>query len=161
MGRYQCNDFESVSGYFEAQAMKHLNHTTPHTHFDDNGWQVLVQSGLFELAVPQNYGGAGKSWGDVLSAIEGLSRTCSDWGLILSSIAQLGAIRIVCNHGSESIKRSLLPQLMKGTIASTAVTERHSGSYSSATQCTAIPNENNFIINGEKTHITNAPSPEY
>ena len=64
-----------------------------------------------------------------------------------------GAISL---FGSDAQKKHYLPQVASGmSIAAFALSEPHAGSDVAAMACSAVADEDHFIINGEKTWISN------
>ena len=117
----------------------------------------LGDAGWLRYAVPKAYGGMHDKL-DVRSLClirETLARHSglADFVFALQGLGS-GPISL---HGSEALKRSYLPRVASGAaIAAFAISEAESGSDVGAMQTTARRDGNGFVINGEKTWISNA-----
>jgi acyl-CoA dehydrogenase len=113
--------------------------------------------GLLGLSIPEQYGGVGFSVVQKALVHEMLGR--GPWGLstFISVHTGIGCVGIV-RFGSEAQKQKYLPKMAKGEwIGSFALTEPGAGSDAGAMQSTAVLKGNEWILNGTKTFITNAP----
>ena len=111
------------------------------------------------LGVPysKDYGGAGL---DVISyaiVVEELSRVDGGIGVICSAHTSLGAYPIA-EFGTEAQKQKYLIPLAKGEkIGAFGLTEPNAGSDAGGTETEYIDDGTNYILNGSKIFITNAP----
>jgi len=117
-------------------------------------WLAAGEAGLLLPAIPDEYGGSG---GDRLhSAIvmEELARAgASGPGFSLHS--DIVAPYILA-YGTEDQKRKFLPRMAKGEIiGAIAMTEPGAGSDLQGVRTTALPRGNGYLLNGQKTFITN------
>jgi butyryl-CoA dehydrogenase len=118
--------------------------------------QKLCELGILGILVPEEYGGSGASYLSYILAIEELSRVCASTGVTVETHTSLGTEPII-DFGSEAQKRKYLPPLAKGElIGSFALTEPNAGSDSSALETVAVPDGDNYVINGSKMFISNA-----
>jgi alkylation response protein AidB-like acyl-CoA dehydrogenase len=115
---------------------------------------ILAQSDLFAIFVPEAYGGTGGGVLDLCIATEEMSRVCG--GIAVSYAASaLGTFPIIL-FGNEEQKKRYLPDLASGKkIAAFGITEPAAGSDASAIQTTARKEGNHYILNGVKHFITN------
>lgn len=125
--------------------------------FPDEAVKELARKGWMGLPFPKEYGGAGE---DVLSyaiAVEELSRVDGGTGVILSAHVSLGSWPIFA-FGTEEQKKKYLVPLCKGEkIGAFGLTEPNAGSDAGGTETTAVLKGDNYILNGGKIFITNAP----
>lgn len=119
----------------------------------------MRELGLFGLSVPQEYGGAGMSPSQYLDAIVELSWAAPAFRTVISIGNGIVGSALLKN-GSAAQKEQWLTAISKGTITSFAITEPDSGSDSAALRTTAFKEGNDYILNGVKRYITNAPSAE-
>ena len=113
--------------------------------------------GLLGLSIPEQYGGVGFSVVQKALVHEMLGR--GPWGLgtFVSVHTGIGCVGIV-RFASEAQKQKYLPKMAKGEwIGSFALTEPNAGSDAGAMQTTAVLKGDEWILNGTKTFITNAP----
>lgn len=127
--------------------------------FDRKLWDRFSKCGLHGLSAPSSHNGSGFNFLDTCLAFEALAKSCPDNGLVFSSIAHLAACVDPLNlYGSGAQKKNYLKPLASGKwIAANAITEESSGSDVFEMSMTAVKKGKNYILNGEKRFITNAP----
>ena len=115
----------------------------------------LGAMGLLGVIIPSEYGGAGLGYLDYALAIEELSAVDGSIGLTVAAHNSLGTNHIFL-AGNEAQKRKYLPLLAGGEwLAAWGLTEPGSGSDASNARTTAVKNGDRYILNGNKTVITN------
>jgi alkylation response protein AidB-like acyl-CoA dehydrogenase len=154
------NDLRSHYSEIGKGAKRRLVEPGASPELDTGTWKELAAQGFFGLATATRYGGSGETWWEFAAAFEGLSSTVGDLGFLLSIIAQMGAIRIISERGSDEQRRHYLPMLVEGRIAATAATEAAGGSDVSRVRSATSGKHRQLRLNGTKTHITNAPIAE-
>lgn len=125
--------------------------------FDFETWNQITKEGIWKIPVPEEYGGLGMSWWEFSAALEGLASRSTDLGFLLSIIAHIGCLRVLLLHGTEEQKHYYLNELMNGKIGATAITESTGGSDVARIRTAGEYDANQIILNGKKSHITNAP----
>src|SRR5712692_2881788 len=127
--------------------------------FDLSNWKKCADFGVQGLSVPQQYGGSEQDLVSVVLALEGLGYGCKDNGLLFALGAQMWSVQIpLVVFGSEALKAAYLPRLVSGEIIGAhAVTEPDSGSDVFSLRTTATRKGRCYVLNGQKTFITNAP----
>jgi alkylation response protein AidB-like acyl-CoA dehydrogenase len=107
------------------------------------------------VIIPSEYGGAGLGYVDYVLAIEELSAADGSIGLTVAAHNSLGANHIFL-AGNEAQKRKYLRLLAHGEwLAAWALTEPGSGSDASNARTTAVRKGDRYVLNGNKTFITN------
>jgi alkylation response protein AidB-like acyl-CoA dehydrogenase len=115
----------------------------------------LGAMGLMGVVVPPEYGGAGLGYVDYVLAIEELSAVDGSVGIIVAAHNSLGTNHIFL-AGNDEQKKKYLPRLASGEwLAAWALTEPGSGSDASAAKTTAVKKGDTYVLNGNKTFITN------
>jgi short-chain 2-methylacyl-CoA dehydrogenase len=115
----------------------------------------MADLGLFGLAGPEEYGGAG-DFTSLCIAIEEVGRVDQSLGITLEAAVGLGASPIA-RFGTTEQKQRWLPDLLAGrALAAFALTEPESGSDAAALQTTARLEGESWVINGAKQFITNS-----
>ena len=115
----------------------------------------LATMGLLGVVIPPDYGGAGLGYVDYVLAIEELSAVDGSIGLTVAAHNSLGANHIFL-AGTEAQKRKYLRPLARGEwLAAWALTEPGSGSDASNARTTAVKKADRYVLNGNKTFITN------
>jgi acyl-CoA dehydrogenase len=123
----------------------------PHEFF-----RAIAEAGYLGIAIPEEYGGSG------LGITEG--------ALVMQEVAYAGAMNAassihlgifglapIVHHGSEDLKRRVLPSAIAGEIhISFAVTEPDAGNDITHIKTFAKREGDNFVVNGRKVFITKA-----
>lgn len=113
--------------------------------------------GLLGLSIPEQYGGVGFSLVQKALVHEMMGR--GPWGLgtFVSVHTGIGCVGIV-RFGNDAQKKRYLPKMASGEwIGAFALTEPEAGSDAGSLQSTAVLKGDEWILNGTKTFITNAP----
>ena len=120
---------------------------------------VLAQSDLFGLFIPEEYGGLGKGCLELCLAVEELSRACLAVATSYAANA-LGTYPLLL-YGSEEQKKKYLPDIAAGKrLVAFGLTEANAGSDAAGIQTTAKLDGNEYILNGTKQWITNGGEAE-
>lgn len=117
-------------------------------------WRKAGQSGLLCCLVPEMYGGAGGDFGHSAVIIEEMARAnATAFGITTHS--EICAPYILA-YGTEEQKRRWLTAMTSGeAICAIAMTEPGIGSDLRSLRTTAVRDGDHFIVNGQKTFITN------
>ncbi|WP_062197211.1 acyl-CoA dehydrogenase family protein [Massilibacterium senegalense] len=111
--------------------------------------------GLFNLAIPESYGGPGIDKISHALIVEELARGCA--GITTSVEANSLSSYPLLVGGDEDLKKEYLNRLtIDGMYASFALTEPQAGSDVNGLSTTARRVGNEYVLNGEKCFITNA-----
>ncbi|MHA6317963.1 acyl-CoA dehydrogenase family protein [Altererythrobacter sp. CAU 1778] len=116
----------------------------------------MREMGLFGLSMPVEYGGAGMSVSQYVETIRIISYALPAYRSIIS-IGTGMVCAALKNGGTEEQKEKWLTKLAAGGIASFGLTEPGSGSDSAGLQTSARMDGNEWVLNGTKRYITNAP----
>ena len=124
--------------------------------FPDDVFTRMAGVGLLGLKYPEEYGGQGGDHLHDAVLTEELAR-CGSGGLAAGIGAHVGiATPPLWRFGTEDQKRRYLRPAIAGTkIAALGITEPGAGSDVAAVRTRAERVEGGFVVNGEKTYITN------
>jgi alkylation response protein AidB-like acyl-CoA dehydrogenase len=115
----------------------------------------LGQMGLLGVIFPVEFGGAGLGYVDYMLAIEELSAVDGSIGIIVAAHNSLCTNHIFL-AGSDAQRQRYIPLLASGQwLGAWGLTEPGSGSDAGAARTTAIRTERGWVLNGNKTFITN------
>ena len=113
--------------------------------------------GFMGIAVPDKYGGAGMDHVSYVLAMEEISRACASTGVIMSVQNSLVEDPIE-KFGTEEQRQRWLPPLAKGEIIGCfGLSEPDAGSDAAAQKTVATLHGDEWVIEGVKNFITNAP----
>ena len=127
--------------------------------FDRKVWNEAAAFGLAGLPVPEAWGGSGLDAFDTMQVIEALGRGCEDGGLIFSLCAHMFASAVpIWKSKSKPHHERFLREIAAGTlICANGTTEPEAGSDVYAMKTTARREGDEYILDGSKCFITNAP----
>ena len=136
--------------------------------FDQESWQLLLETGFWDLILPEKYSGQSPDWWDFSAALEGIASEAGEGGFLLSIISQAGFIRGLSNLGTEAQQARYFPILQKGGLTSTCIAEPHTGSDTGNLMTEATRSEEKeedqgssqrgkWKLSGEKHNIAHAP----
>ncbi len=132
-------------------------------HVDETGefpaatFQKMGELGLMGLPFPEEFGGAGVDSIATAIAIEEVARGCGSTALAYAAHLGLGSAPIAMFGTTEQKERFLQPAAQGKYMAAFGLTEPHAGSDAGATRTSAVLDGNEWLINGSKMWITNAP----
>ena len=120
--------------------------------------QEMRDLGLFGLTIPQEYGGIGLNTEQECRVVMELGRTSPAFRSIFGTNNGIGSQGIVMD-GTNEQKSYYLPKLASGEIiGSFALTEPEAGSDAGSLQTKATLEGDEYVLNGTKRYITNAPN---
>jgi alkylation response protein AidB-like acyl-CoA dehydrogenase len=112
--------------------------------------------GLCGIMVPKEFGGLGLDWTTLGLVAEQISYFDFSVGISLFGQTSLEVMPIL-TAGDDAQKKKYIPPLSKGeTIGSFAAVEPNAGSDATAIETTAVLDGDEWVLNGNKTWITNA-----
>ena len=121
--------------------------------------EIMAQSDLFAVLVPEEYDGISGKVLDLSIVTEELSKV--DTGIALAFGATGLGLYPILLSGSEEQKQKWLPQIAAGKrLAAFALTEANAGSDAGAIETTATLDGDHYILNGTKQWITNGGDAE-
>jgi len=148
---------DSISKFVRERLVPAENEVAENDAIPDDIVQEMKAMGLFGMTIPEEYDGLGLTMEEeALVAIE-LGRTSPAFRSLIGTNNGIGSAAIVFD-GTEKQKKTYLPKYASGEIIGAfCLTEPDVGSDASAVKTSAIKQGNEYIINGTKRYITNAP----
>jgi acyl-CoA dehydrogenase len=152
---------EEHSIFREAMKRFFAKEITPHVEeWEQKGivpkelWKKFGEHGFLCPWLPEDYGGVGSDFLYTLIAIEEAAQThCSGFAFPLHSDI---IVPYIYNFANEEQKKRWLPGCVTGDIVTAiAMTEPGAGSDLSAIRTTAIKDGDHYVLNGQKTFISN------
>jgi acyl-CoA dehydrogenase len=148
---------DTISKFVRERLVPAENEVAENDAIPEDIVQEMKDMGLFGMTIPEEYGGLGLTMEEeVLVAIE-LGRTSPAFRSLIGTNNGIGSAAIVFD-GTETQKQTYLPKYASGElIGSFCLTEPDVGSDAAAVKTTAEKKGDEYIINGTKRYITNAP----
>ncbi|MBN1635196.1 MAG: acyl-CoA dehydrogenase family protein [Deltaproteobacteria bacterium] len=145
---------ESIRRYFEKEVTPYVDQWEKDGIVPKEVWRNFGRQGFLCPWLPEEYGGVGADFLYSLISIEEASRThCSGFAFPLQTDIIVPYIYNFCN---EEQKQRWLPGCASGDIiTAVAMTEPGTGSDLAAIRTIAVKEDGHYIINGQKTFISN------
>jgi acyl-CoA dehydrogenase len=146
----------SIRGFLERELTPHAQEWEDARWFPDQVFPQLAAQGLLGLKYPVEYGGQGGDHLHDAVLVEELARIGSG-----GTAAGIGAhVSIatppIFKFGTpEQLQRYLVPAIRGEKIGALGITEPGAGSDVAALRTRATPVDGGWVVNGEKTYITN------
>ena len=117
--------------------------------------KMLGEMGIMGIVYPEKYNGAGMDYVSYAIAVEEISRGGASTGVTVSAHNSL-CLSPIYYYGTEEQKDKFMPKLCTGEhIGCFGITEPGAGSDASGTTTKAELKDGKYILNGQKTFITN------
>ncbi|MCW9033981.1 MAG: acyl-CoA dehydrogenase family protein [Alphaproteobacteria bacterium] len=117
----------------------------------------MKEMGLFGMSIPTEYGGLGLTMSEEVQMAFIIGGASPAFRSLIGTNNGIGSQGIVMD-GTEEQKQYYLPKLASGEmVGSFALTEPGAGSDAASIRCSAVKDGDDYIINGTKRFITNAP----
>ena len=115
--------------------------------------ELLTKHGFMGMTVPEEYGGPGMSYLDVVLVIEEIAKACGVSARIVVE-ANMGAVGAVMKFGSDEQKKLAAEHVLSGDKPAICITEPGAGSAATEMTTRADRIGDRYIINGTKHWIT-------
>ena len=120
----------------------------------------LADLNLMGMPYPEKMGGAGADYLSYVIAVEEISRLCATTSVIMSAHSSLATWPIY-KFGTPAQQDKYLPDMTSGRrLGAFALTEPSAGTDAAAGTTTAVRSGDEYILNGSKIFISNAPFAE-
>jgi acyl-CoA dehydrogenase len=123
--------------------------------FPQEFWDALTEHGMLGIALPEEFGGAGKGLLDLSITVEAVAQ--GGGGMEGGSLFLSGPVFGGClldRHGTRRQQETYLPGLVAGEMWAGAFTEPESGSNITTIRTTAARNGDRYVVNGQKVYIS-------
>ena len=120
-------------------------------------YKKAAKLGFTSMRIPQEYDGQGYGLLEDCIVVEEMCRVDPGLGAAVS-LGNLMIPDVLLKHGNEEQKKKYIPPLARGdAISAAAFSEPEHGSDITRMDTTAVKSENEWVVNGSKEFITNAP----
>lgn len=142
------------------QIAPHAAEVDEKSEFPRAALEALVASDFHAPHIGEQYGGVGADALATCIVIEEIARVCASSSLI-PAVNKLGSMPVIL-AGSEELKATYLAPVAKGeAMFSYGLSEREAGSDTASMKCKATPDGDDWILNGQKSWITNAGESQF
>ena len=141
---------KSLRAFLEKEAVPYIDEWERQKEVPRSFWKKLGENGFLCPQVDEKYGGLNADFGFSVVASEEFDRV--NVGLVGIGLHSDITIPYIETYGTEEQKKRWLPG---DIISAIAMTEPNTGSDLANIKTTAIPDGDHYILNGEKTFITN------
>ena len=118
-----------------------------------DAYRQYVDYGWASLAADEEYGGQAMPRLLGAAATEVWYTACAAFSLC--PLLTTGAVEAIATHGSDDLKSAYLPNMVSGEwTGSMCLTESAAGSDLAAVACKAIPEDDHYLVSGQKIYIT-------
>ena len=146
---------EAVRAVVQAKVAPHAAEVDDKGVFPQESYEALRAGDFHAPHIPEQYDGAGADALATCIVIEEVARGCASSSLI-PAVNKLGTMPLIL-AASEDVKSRYLPAVASGeSMFSYGLSEREAGSDTAAMRCQATPDGDDFVLNGQKSWITNA-----
>lgn len=124
------------------------------SEFPFEAYDALARAGWMGLPYDADVGGSGGSFKDLAVFVEAVAYHNAQMASAYLATVVYGGMQI--SHGaSDAVKRSILPRIISGkTRMALCLTEPEAGSDVSAIRTRAVPDGDDYVIDGQKVFIT-------
>lgn len=148
---------ESVSAFAAERIAPRAQEIDSNNKFPRDLWPELGDLGLMGITVDENFGGSGLGYLAHVVAMEEISRASASVGLSYGAHSNL-CINQLNRWGTDEQKQKYLPALISGKhVGALAMSEAGAGSDVMGMRTRAERDGDNYVLNGNKMWITNAP----
>ena len=148
---------ESVASFAADRIAPRAADIDESNEFPRDLWPELGELGLLGITVEEEYGGSGLGYLAHVVAMEEISRASASVGLSYGAHSNL-CVNQLRRWGNDEQRQRFLPKLVSGEhLGALAMTETGAGSDVMSMRTTATRDGDEYVLNGSKMWITNAP----
>jgi alkylation response protein AidB-like acyl-CoA dehydrogenase len=150
---------EAVTDFARRELNQDLTKREDAGEFPWEAWRKCARFGVQGLPVPAELGGADADILTTALVMEALGYGCHDNGLLFSLNAQMWSVELpLVRFGTTAQQQAYLPGMVSGDlIGAHAMTESGSGSDALHMNTRAERHGDDYVLDGAKQYITNAP----
>lgn len=151
---------EAVRAVAEDKIAPYAAAVDEESRYPQEAHDALVASDFFAPHVPEEYDGVGADALATCIVIEEVARVCASSSLI-PAVNKLGSLPLILAANDDVKKRYLTPLAQGKVTFSYGLSEREAGSDTASMKCRAKQDGDDWVLNGQKSWITNAGVSEY
>lgn len=145
---------DEIGKFFTRELAPHVESWRDNGVVDRWAWTKAGEAGLLCMSMPEEYGGAGGHFGYEQIFMEQQAKAgVEGFGAALHNCI---VAPYILHYGTEEQKKRWLPRMATGElVGAIAMSEPGTGSDLQAVRTTALKEGNQYVVNGQKTFITN------
>ena len=145
---------DAVRKFLAKEFVPHADRWEKQGIVDRDAWTIAGEAGILCASIPEEYGGGGGNFKHEMVLVEEMCHAgVSGFG---NSVHSGIVAHYIHGYGSEEQRQRWLPKMARGEIvAAIAMTEPGTGSDLQSIATTAIKHGDHYVLNGQKTFITN------
>ncbi|WP_321804039.1 acyl-CoA dehydrogenase family protein [Burkholderia sp. BCC1993] len=148
---------DSVQRFVRERLMPAEDYVEEHDEVPADIVNDMKEIGLFGISIPEEFGGIGLSMAQECEVAYELGHTALAFRSVVGTNIGIGSQGILMDGTGEQ-KAAYLPRIASGElIVSFALTEPDAGSDAASIKTTGVKEGNDYVLNGTKRFITNAP----
>jgi acyl-CoA dehydrogenase len=151
---------EAVRAVAEDKIAPYAAAVDEEARYPQEAHDALVASDFFAPHIPEEYGGVGADALATCIVIEEVARVDASASLI-PAVNKLGTMPLLIAANEDVLKRYLTPVAAGKTTFSYGLSEREAGSDTAAMKTRARRDGDDWVVNGQKSWITNAGVSDY
>lgn len=147
---------QSVRQFVQAEVNPHVEKWEEEERIPKSVWQRMGELGFLGINMPEEYGGTNNDFFHTVVLLDEITR-CGCAGFAAAhSVHQYMSTAHILKAGSKELKQKYLPGAIDGSKwGALAISEPGAGSDVANLRATAVRKGDHYIINGQKTFITN------
>lgn len=147
----------TVGRFVDEVLIPHENEVAETDEIPETVIAAMRELGLFGLTIPEEFGGLGVTMEEEVRIVFELGRASPAFRSYIGTNNGIGSIGILID-GTQAQKEQYLPRLASGEYLSAfCLTEPDAGSDAASLKTSAVLDGDDYVINGTKRYITNAP----
>lgn len=147
---------QSVKQFVQTEVMPHVEKWEQEERIPKEVWKKMGDLGFLGINMPEEYGGTNNDFFYSVVLLDELSRSGCAGFAAAHGVHQYMSTAHILKVGSPELKRKYLPGAIDGTKwGALAISEPGAGSDVANIRTTAVRQGDHYIINGQKTFITN------
>jgi acyl-CoA dehydrogenase len=148
---------DQAAKFITAELVPHAESWEREQRVDSGSWKKMAEAGLLGASIPEEYGGSGGNLGHEAVIQQELARAglAGNMG-IAHGIHSAIVAHYVMAYATKEQKARWLPAMVQAEfIGAIAMTEPGAGSDLQGIRTKAVPSGNGYLLNGQKTFISN------
>ncbi|MDW8015024.1 MAG: acyl-CoA dehydrogenase family protein [Bacteroidia bacterium] len=153
---------EALRKFLEKEVIPYIDEWEAQEQVPKSIWKKFGEQGFFGLHYPPKYGGAGLDFFYTVVFCEEIAKVFSGGFGVAPVVTQYMSSPYIYKYGSEALKQKYLVPVIRGEmISAIGISEPGAGSDVANIQTRATRQGDYYIINGQKTFISNGYYGDY